>query len=152
MIDSDSDEEYSIICDQPSTSSHNPEQINQTVVNDIISTDTPSTCNQLCLPIQTPTVSSPPTLLLDPIILKEVFENIFKDLNKLVNSRSNLIHNQNYVSAWTSLRERVEDMMCELQKLCLDAHNKALDVLRDWFKEVAQNMDEININRNQKFG
>jgi len=58
MIDSDSDEEDSIICDQPSTSSHNPEQINQIVVNDIISTDTPSTSNQIYLHIQTTTVSS----------------------------------------------------------------------------------------------
>jgi len=150
MIDSDSDEEDSIICDQSSTSSHNPEQINQIVVTDIISTDTPSTSNQLCLPIQTTTVSSPLTLLLDSIILKEVCENIFKDLNTLVKFRSNLIHNQDYVSAWTSFRKRVVDMMCELQKLCLDAHDKALVELRDWFKEVAQNMEEININRNQK--
>jgi len=44
----------------------------------------------------------------------------------------------------------VDDMMCELQKLCLDAHDKALVELWDWFKEVAQNIDEININRNQK--
>jgi len=92
MIDSDSNEEDSIICDQPSTS-HNPEQINQIVVNDIISTDTPSTSNQICLPIQTTIVSSPPTLFLNYIILKEVCENIFKDLNKLVKSRNNLIHN-----------------------------------------------------------
>jgi len=40
--------------------------------------------------------------------------------------------------------------MCELHKLCLDAHDKALVELREWFKEVAQNMEEININRNQK--
>ena len=95
-------------------------------------------------------VSSSPTLLIDSIILKEVCENIFKDLNKLVKSKSNLIHNQDYVSEWTSLRERVEDMMCELQKLCLNAHDKALIELQDWFKKVAKNMEDININRNQK--
>jgi len=82
-------------------------------------------------------VSSPPTLLLDSIILKEVCENIFNDLNKLVKSRSNLVHIQDYVSSWTSLRERVEDMMCDLQKMCLDAHDKALVELRKWFNEVA---------------
>jgi len=48
------------------------------------------------------------------------------------------------------LREKVDDMMCELQKLCLDAHDKALVELQDWFKEVAQNMEEININIKQK--
>ena len=77
-------------------------------------------------------------------------ENIFKDLNKLVKSRSNLIHNQDYVSELTSLRDRVDHMMCELQKLCLDAHDKSLIELQNWFKEVVKNMEEININRNQK--
>jgi len=33
---------------------------------------------------QTTTVSPPPTILLDSIIIKEVCENIFEDLNKLV--------------------------------------------------------------------
>jgi len=40
--------------------------------------------------------------------------------------------------------------MCELQKLCIDAHDKALVDLREWFNEVAQNMEVININKNQK--
>jgi len=38
MIDLDYDEEDSIICDQPSTFSLNPEQINQVVVKNITST------------------------------------------------------------------------------------------------------------------
>jgi len=77
-----------------------------------INSDLPSSSNQLGSPILTTTVSSPPTLLLDSIILKEVCENIFMDLTKLVKSRSNLIHTQDYVSEWTTLRERVDDMMC----------------------------------------
>jgi len=40
--------------------------------------------------------------------------------------------------------------MSELQKLCLDAHDKAMVELREWFNEVTLNMEEININRNQK--
>jgi len=150
MIESDSNEEDSIICDQPSTSSHNSEPFNQIVVTDISSIDLPSSYNKLCSPVQTTHVSSPPNLLLDSIILKEVCENIFKDLNKLVKSINNLIHNQDYVSEWTSLRDRVDHMMCELQNLCLDAHDKDLIELQDWFKEVFKNMEEININKNQK--
>ena len=148
VIESNSDEEYSIICDQPSTSSHNSEPFNQIAATKIMSTDLPSSSNQLCSPIQTTHVSSPPTLLLDSIILKEVCENIFKDINKLIKSISNLIHNQGYLSEFTSLRDRVDHMMCELQKLCLDAHDKALIELQDWFKEVVNNMEEININKN----
>jgi len=41
-------------------------------------------------------------------------------------------------------------MMSELQKLCFDAHDKALVELREWFTEVALNMEEININKNHK--
>jgi len=37
-------------------------------------------------------ITFPPTLLLDSIILKEVCENIFRDLNKLVKTRNNLVH------------------------------------------------------------
>jgi len=60
-------------------------------------------------------ITFPPTLLLDSIILKEVCENIFKDLNKLVKTRSNFVHEEDYVGEWTVLRSRVDYMMCELQ-------------------------------------
>jgi len=160
MIDSDSDEKDSIICDHPSISSQNPEHFtepNVKITSDTdedeqptqwfipgflkqtlsssssfvlesvhdqpfeptslltiseINSDLPSSSNQLGSPIQTSTISSPPTLLLDSIIIKEVCENIFMDLTKLVKSRSNLIHTQDYVSEWTTLREKVDHMMC----------------------------------------
>jgi len=43
-------------------------------------------------------ITFPPTLLLDSIILKEVCENIFKDPNKLIKTRNNLVHEEDYVS------------------------------------------------------
>jgi len=67
-----------------------------------------------------------------------------------VQSRSNFVHKNNYVDEWTSLRERVDFMMCELQKLSLEAHNQPLNNLKDWFKEVVKSMEEVNVNRNQK--
>jgi len=89
----------------------------------------------------------PPTLLLDSTILKEACEQIFLDLNKLVMTRNNLIHEKDYVTEWTSLRNRVEYMMCELYKLSLEAHDKALFDLQQWFKGVNVNMEEIELNR-----
>ena len=65
-------------------------------------------------------------------------------------SRSNFVHKNNYVDEWTSLRERVDFIMCELQKLSLEAHNQPLNNLKDWFKEVVKSMEEVNVNRNQK--
>jgi len=89
----------------------------------------------------------PPTLLLDSPILKEACGQIFLDLNKLVKTRNNFIHEKDYVSEWTSLRNRVEYMMCELHKLSLKAHDKALLDLQQWFKGVIVNMEEIELNR-----
>jgi len=59
---------------------------------------------ELSLAPLTKNVSPPPTLLLDSIILKEVCENIFKDLNKLVKARNDPIHTKKYEDQWTALR------------------------------------------------
>jgi len=81
--------------------------------------------------------ASLPTLLLDSIILKEVCENIFEDLNKLVKTRNDLIHTGKYEDKWTALRERVDRVMCELHKLSIEAQNQSLN---NWFKEVVNNV------------
>jgi len=94
-----------------------------------------------------PDINAPPTLLLDSIILKEVCESIFQDLNKLVKTRNNFVHEKIYVDEWTSLRNIVEYMMCELQKLSLEAHDKALLDLQQWFKGVTVNMEEVKFNK-----
>jgi len=96
---------------------------------------------------QLPDITLPPTLLLDSIILKEVCENIFRDLNKIVKRRNNLVHEGEYVSEWTSLRSRVDYMMCELQKLSLEAHDKADADLQQGFQGVTMNLEEIELNR-----
>jgi len=64
---------------------------------EISRTNIPSSSNQIGPQTITTFVLPPPTLLLDSTILKEVCENIFKDLNKLVNTRNNLLHEDNYV-------------------------------------------------------
>jgi len=40
--------------------------------------------------------------------------------------------------------------MCELQKLSLEAHDKALLDLQKWFKGVTLNMKELEVNRRQE--
>jgi len=92
-------------------------------------------------------ITIPPTLLLDSTILKEACEQIFLDLNKLVKTRNNFIHEKDYVNEWTSLRNKVEYMMCELHKLSLKAHDKALLDLQQWFKGVTMNIEEIELSR-----
>ena len=58
----------------------------QMVVIENTAIDLPSSSTQAlqtCTPIQTSNISSPPTLFLDSIILADVCESIFTELNKL---------------------------------------------------------------------
>jgi len=55
-------------------------------------------------------------------------------------TRSNFVHEKDYVSEWTSLRGRVDYVMCELQKLSIKAHNQALIDLQNWFNQVCVHM------------
>jgi len=60
------------------------------------------------------------------------------------------VHEKDYVSEWTTLRSRVNYMMCELHKLSLKAHDKALLDPHKWFHGVTVNMDEVEIKRSQE--
>jgi len=65
----------------------------------------------------------------------------------LVKTRNNFVHEKVYVDEWARLRNRVEYMMCELQKLSLEAHDKALLDLQQCFQGVTMNMEEVELNR-----
>jgi len=85
--------------------------------------DQPSSSNlaiQPCAPARI-NVPSPPTLFQDSTILADVCENIFQELNSLVQARNNLIHEDSYEKLWKRLKERVDYVLTELQRSCLDA-------------------------------
>ena len=77
-------------------------------------------------------------------------ENIFQDLNNLAKTRTKFVHENDYVDEWTKLRSRVDFVMCELQKISLEAHDQTLQSLNDWFKEVVSHMKEVEIKRDQE--
>jgi len=100
----------------------------QMAVTENTATDLPSSSTQAiqtCTPIQTTNISSPPTLFLDSIILSDVCESIFTELNKLVKAWNNFVYEEDYVKEWRRLRERVHFVMSELQKSSLEAHSNA---------------------------
>ena len=77
------------IPDQPS------DTITEIVDPEPFTTDLPSSSNQALqtrTPAKTKKVPFPPTLFLDSTILADVCENIFQELNKLVQARNNLTH------------------------------------------------------------
>jgi len=91
--------------------------------------DQPSSFNlaiQPCAPAKT-NVPSPPTLFLDSTILGDVCENIFQELSNLVQARNNLLHEDSYEKLWIRLKDKVEYVLTELQRSCLDAQTKLHD-------------------------
>jgi len=78
--------------------------------------DQPSSSNLAILPVAPAktNVPSPPTLFLDSTILADVSENIFQELNNLVQARNNLIYEDNYEKLWIRLKDRVEYVLTEL--------------------------------------
>ena len=111
--------------------------------------DQPSSSNLAIQPVPPAktNVPSPPTLFLNSTILANVCENIFQELNNLVQARNNLTHEDNYENMWTRLKDRVEFVLTELQRSCLDAQEIALTKLQDWMKGVVSNLHEVKILR-----
>jgi len=94
---------------------------------------------QLCAPFKT-NAPYPPTLFLDSNILAYVCENIFQELNSLVQAWNNLIHEDNYEKKWKRLKERVDYVLTKLQRSCLDAQDSAQNKLQEWLKGVDSNL------------
>ena len=112
--------------------------------------DQPSSSNlaiQVSTPPRTTKVPSPPTLFLNSSILADVCENIFQELNKLVQARNNLVHEDNYVKQWRRLRERVDFIISELERSSLDAQDTAQNNLQDWRKGVVSKLQEVEVRR-----
>jgi len=107
---------------------------NTIVEPEITTNDQPSSSNlalQTCAPSRPKNIPSPPTFFPDYIILAYVCENIFQKLNKLIQARYNLIHEDNYVKQWRRLRERVDFVLTELQRSSFDAQDTAQNKLHD---------------------
>jgi len=72
-------------------------------------------------------------------------ENIFQELNNLVQARNNLINEDDYEKLWIRLKERVEYVLIELQRTCIDAQDIAQTKLQDWLKGVVSNLHEVKV-------
>jgi hypothetical protein len=87
-----------VVLTHPSETNTQTAQSNMS--SNIFTNDQPSFSNQAiqaCAPAKSTNVPSPPTLFLDSSILADVCENIFQELNKLVQARNNLVPEDNYV-------------------------------------------------------
>ncbi|RHN74221.1 hypothetical protein MtrunA17_Chr2g0307901 [Medicago truncatula] len=121
-----------------------PEQVLEINTHTATSTnDQPSSSSQAiqaCALARSTNVPSSPTMFLDSSILADVCENIFQELNKLVQVRNNLVHEDNYVKQWRRLKERVDVVLTKLQGSCLDAQDTAQNNLQDWLSGVVNKL------------
>jgi hypothetical protein len=76
-----------------------------------------------------------------------VCENISQELIKLIQARNNLTHKESYEKQWRRLKDRVDFVLFELQRTCLDEQDSAQQKFQDWLKGVDNNLQEVKILR-----
>ena len=114
-----------------------PDDISETNNPTIPTNNQPSPSNITIQPIAPPKptkIPSPPTMYLDSSLLADVCENIFQELNRLTQTRNDLIHEHNYEKSWKRLKERVDNVLTTLQRTCMDDQDIAQQKLKDWLK------------------
>jgi len=78
----------------------------------------PSSSHLAIQPITPPEpdkIPFPPTMYLDSSLLADVCNNIFQELNRLTQTRHDLIHEQSYEQSCKRLKERAENVLNALQ-------------------------------------
>jgi len=65
----------------------------------------------------------------------------------LVQARNNLIHEDSYEKLWKRLKERVDYVLTELHRSCLDAHDSAQRKIQEWLKGVDSNLHKVKVLR-----
>jgi len=84
-------------------------------------------------------------MYLDSSLLADVCENIFQELNRLTQTRHDLIHEQSYEQSWKRKKERAENVLNALQRTCMDDQDNAQQKLKDWLKGVTSNLEEVRV-------
>jgi hypothetical protein len=103
--------------DKPSSSTQTPTSTN--------SQSSSSLAIQPVAPTKPTKISSPPTIFLDSTLLQDVCENISQELIKMIQARNNLTHKESYEKQWRRLKDRVDFVLSELQRTCLDEQDSA---------------------------
>jgi len=76
-----------------------------------------------------------------------VCENIFQELNNLIQARNNPVHKDSYEKQWKRQKERVDYVLSALQKTCLDAQDVAQLKFQDSLKGVDNSLQEVKVLR-----
>jgi hypothetical protein len=100
----------------------------QSPTSNPLPTNGQSLSNLAIVPTASPKPSrqpSPPTIFLDPHVLKDVCEDIASELIKLIEGRNDLGHKVSYQKQWRRLKERVVNVISALHNSCIEAQEQA---------------------------
>ena len=92
-------------------------------------------------------IPNPPSVFLNLPFLAIVCLYIFKKAKKLIETRHNLVHNENYEQQWKRVVERVHLVFSEIQRSCLDDQTQAQKELKDWLKGVMSEVHKVKVLR-----
>jgi len=100
---------------------------------------------QPIIPPKPDKIPLPPTMYLDSTLLADVCNNVFQELNRLTQTRHDLIHDQSYEQSWKRLKERTDNVLNALQRTCIDDQDTAQQKLKDWLKGITSNFEEVRV-------
>jgi len=80
---------------------------------------------QPIIPAKPDKIPFPPAMYLDSTLLADVCNNIFQELNRLIQTRYDLFHDQSYEQSWKRLKERTDNVLNALQRTCIDDQDTA---------------------------
>jgi len=126
-----------------------PEQTSEINMQPSITNSQPLTSRraiQTCTPTK-PHTPSPPSIFLDSVLLADVCENVFQEMNSLIQTREELVHKDDYKKLWKRLKERVDYILTALQKSCIDAQDAAQMKFHDWLKGIDQDLQKVKVLR-----
>jgi hypothetical protein len=66
---------------------------------------------------------------------------------KLIEERNNLVHKERYEKQWSRLKDRVDFVLSELQKTCMDEQDLAQQQYQDWLRGIVNNLQRVRILR-----
>ena len=72
-------------------------------------------------------------------------EDITDKMIKLISTRNDLSHKENYDKQWKRLMERVENVMTALSTTCIKAQEQAKKKLQDWLNDIDESLEEVKI-------
>jgi len=92
-------------------------------------------------------IPKPPSIFLNLPFLATVCLDVFKKAKHLIETRRNLVHDEDYEKQWKRVVERVHLVFSKIQRSSLDDQAQAQKELKDWLKGVMSEVHKVKVLR-----